>query len=230
MCPRRSRSSSSWVSDLAATKVGVHRRWQVRSHRDRHQGRRGCKSSRRKRCCKPSDCPTSEGVLGWTRRASLTDRQRLSVSATTCEPTWSVYARRHRGLLQLAHVAGAQGVVAAETIATGWELWRRAIGCCRARRSVNGVASLRRAHRGSSTTKGYDVVVADSRSRRPTPRHGVGDPSGFVSCWPTPSTASCWVGTLVGTWPAAAGAHAGTGVGLTASEAGSQRPHPPNDV
>jgi dihydrolipoamide dehydrogenase len=84
------------------------------------------------------------------------------------------------GLLQLAHVAEAQGVVAAETIAGAetlalgdYRMMPRATFC------QPNVASFGLTEQ-QARDEGYDVVVAKFPFTANGKSHGVGDPSGFV--------------------------------------------------
>jgi dihydrolipoamide dehydrogenase len=84
------------------------------------------------------------------------------------------------GLLQLAHVAEAQGIVAAETIAGAetlplgdYRMLPRATFC------QPQVASFGLTEQ-QARDEGYDVVVAKFPFTANAKAHGVGDPSGFV--------------------------------------------------
>jgi dihydrolipoamide dehydrogenase len=84
------------------------------------------------------------------------------------------------GLLQLAHVAEAQGVVAAETIAGAetlalgdYRMLPRATFC------QPNVASFGLTEE-QARDEGYDVQVAKFPFTANAKAHGVGDPSGFV--------------------------------------------------
>lgn len=141
--------------------------------------------------------PNVEGYGLDKAGVALTDRKAIGVDDYMRTNVGHIYAIGDvNGLLQLAHVAEAQGVVAAETIAGAETLTLgdhrmlpRATFC------QPNVAS-------KPATKVTTWWWPSSRSR-PTPRRTAWvTPVGSSSWWPTPSTASYWVGTWSATtWP-----------------------------
>ncbi len=112
---------------------------------------------------------------------ALTDRKAIGVTEYMRTNVDHVYAIGDvTGLLQLAHVAEAQGVVAAETIAGAETL---ALGDIRmlprATFCQPNVASFGLTEQ-QARDEGYDVVVAKFPFTANGKAHGVGDPSGFV--------------------------------------------------
>jgi dihydrolipoamide dehydrogenase len=112
---------------------------------------------------------------------ALTDRKAIGVTDYMLTNVDHVYAIGDvTGLLQLAHVAEAQGVVAAETIAGAETL---ALGDIRmlprATFCQPNVASFGLTEQ-QARDEGYDVVVAKFPFTANGKAHGVGDPSGFV--------------------------------------------------
>jgi dihydrolipoamide dehydrogenase len=112
---------------------------------------------------------------------ALTDRKAIGVTEYLRTNVDHVYAIGDvTGLLQLAHVAEAQGVVAAETIAGAETL---ALGDIRmlprATFCQPNVASFGLTEQ-QARDEGYDVVVAKFPFTANGKAHGVGDPSGFV--------------------------------------------------
>lgn len=177
--------------------------------------------------------PNVEGYGLDKAGVALTDRKAIGVDDYMRTNVGHIYAIGDvNGLLQLAHVAEAQGVVAAETIAGAETLTLgdhrmlpRATFC------QPNVASFGLTEQ-QARNEGYDVVVAKFPFTANAKAHGVGDPSGFVKL-----VADCQARRATGWAPgrprrgrAAAGAHAGAEVGPDRQRAGSQRPHPPNDV
>lgn len=147
--------------------------------------------------------PNVEGYGLDKAGVALTDRKAIGVDDYMRTNVGHIYAIGDvNGLLQLAHVAEAQGVVAAETIAGAETLTLgdhrmlpRATFC------QPNVASFGLTEQ-QARNEGYDVVVAKFPFTANAKAHGVGDPSGFVKLVPTPSTASYWVGTWSATtWP-----------------------------
>jgi dihydrolipoamide dehydrogenase len=112
---------------------------------------------------------------------ALTDRKAIGVTDYMRTNVEHVYAIGDvTGLLQLAHVAEAQGVVAAETIAGAetlalgdYRMLPRATFC------QPNVASFGLTEQ-QARDEGYDVVVAKFPFTANGKAHGVGDPSGFV--------------------------------------------------
>lgn len=112
---------------------------------------------------------------------ALTDRKAIGVTDYQLTNVDHVYAIGDvTGLLQLAHVAEAQAVVAAETIAGAETL---ALGDIRmlprATFCQPNVASFGLTEQ-QARDEGYDVVVAKFPFTANGKAHGVGDPSGFV--------------------------------------------------
>jgi dihydrolipoamide dehydrogenase len=112
---------------------------------------------------------------------ALTDRKAIGITEYMRTNVDHVYAIGDvTGLLQLAHVAEAQGVVAAETIAGAetltlgdYRMLPRATFC------QPNVASFGLTEQ-QARDEGYDVVVAKFPFTANAKAHGVGDPSGFV--------------------------------------------------
>jgi dihydrolipoamide dehydrogenase len=112
---------------------------------------------------------------------ALTDRKAIGVTEYLRTNVDHIYAIGDvTGLLQLAHVAEAQGVVAAETIAGAETL---ALGDIRmlprATFCQPNVASFGLTEQ-QARDEGYDVVVSKFPFTANGKAHGVGDPSGFV--------------------------------------------------
>ncbi len=112
---------------------------------------------------------------------ALTDRKAIAVTEYLRTNVDHIYAIGDvTGLLQLAHVAEAQGVVAAETIAGAETL---ALGDIRmlprATFCQPNVASFGLTEQ-QARDEGYDVVVSKFPFTANGKAHGVGDPSGFV--------------------------------------------------
>ncbi|HEX7322045.1 MAG TPA: dihydrolipoyl dehydrogenase [Mycobacterium sp.] len=112
---------------------------------------------------------------------ALTDRRAIGVSEYLRTSVEHIYAIGDvTGLLQLAHVAEAQGVVAAETIAGAetmslgdYRMMPRATFCQPQVASFGLTEEQARA-------EGYDVKVAKFPFSANGKAHGMGDPSGFV--------------------------------------------------
>jgi dihydrolipoamide dehydrogenase len=112
---------------------------------------------------------------------ALTDRKAIGITDYMRTNVDHVYAIGDvTGLLQLAHVAEAQGVVAAETIAGAetlalgdYRMLPRATFC------QPNVASFGLTEQ-QARDEGYDVVVAKFPFTANAKAHGVGDASGFV--------------------------------------------------
>jgi dihydrolipoamide dehydrogenase len=112
---------------------------------------------------------------------ALTERKAIGITEYMRTNVEHVYAIGDvTGLLQLAHVAEAQGVVAAETIACAetlalgdYRMLPRATFC------QPNVASFGLTEQ-QARDEGYDVVVAKFPFTANGKAHGVGDPSGFV--------------------------------------------------
>ncbi|CCK62535.1 dihydrolipoyl dehydrogenase [Mycobacterium canetti] len=125
--------------------------------------------------------PNVEGYGLDKAGVALTDRKAIGVDDYMRTNVGHIYAIGDvNGLLQLAHVAEAQGVVAAETIAGAETLTLgdhrmlpRATFC------QPNVASFGLTEQ-QARDEGYDVVVAKFPFTANAKAHGVGDPSGFV--------------------------------------------------
>jgi dihydrolipoyl dehydrogenase len=112
---------------------------------------------------------------------ALTDRKAIGITDYMRTNVDHIYAIGDvTGLLQLAHVAEAQGVVAAETIAGAetlalgdYRMLPRATFC------QPQVASFGLTEE-QARDEGYDVVVAKFPFTANGKAHGLGDPSGFV--------------------------------------------------
>ncbi|WP_069334100.1 dihydrolipoyl dehydrogenase [Mycobacterium tuberculosis] len=125
--------------------------------------------------------PNVEGYGLDKAGVALTDRKAIGVDDYMRTNVGHIYAIGDvNGLLQLAHVAEAQGVVAAETIAGAETLTLgdhrmlpRATFC------QPNVASFGLTEQ-QARNEGYDVVVAKFPFTANAKAHGVGDPSGFV--------------------------------------------------
>lgn len=125
--------------------------------------------------------PNVEGYGLDKAGVALTDRKAIGVDDYMRTNVGHIYAIGDvNGLLQLAHVAEAQGVVAAETIAGSETLTLgdhrmlpRATFC------QPNVASFGLTEQ-QARNEGYDVVVAKFPFTANAKAHGVGDPSGFV--------------------------------------------------
>ncbi|MGH3561029.1 MAG: dihydrolipoyl dehydrogenase family protein, partial [Mycobacterium sp.] len=112
---------------------------------------------------------------------ALTDRKAIGVNDNMRTSVSHIYAIGDvTGLLQLAHVAEAQGVVAAETIAGAetltlgdYRMMPRATFCQPQVASFGLTEEQARA-------EGYDVKVAKFPFTANGKAHGMGDPSGFV--------------------------------------------------
>ena len=127
---------------------------------------------------------------------ALTDRKAIGVTDYMLTNVDHIYAIGDvTGLLQLAHVAEAQGVVAAETIAGAetlalgdYRMLPRATFC------QPNVASFGLTEQ-QARDEGYDVVVAKFPFTANAKAHGVGDPSGFVKLVADAKHSNCWAGT-----------------------------------
>ena len=125
--------------------------------------------------------PNVEGFGLDKAGVALTDRKAIGITDYLLTNVDHVYAIGDvTGLLQLAHVAEAQGVVAAETIAGAetlalgdYRMLPRATFC------QPNVASFGLTEQ-QARDEGYDVVVAKFPFTANAKAHGVGDPSGFV--------------------------------------------------
>ena len=114
-------------------------------------------------------------------RVKLTDRRAIGIDDHMRTNVPHIYAIGDvTGLLQLAHVAEAQGVVAAETIAGAetlllgdYRMLPRATFC------QPQVASFGLTEE-QAREEGYDVKVAKFPFTANAKAHGLGDPSGFV--------------------------------------------------
>ena len=112
---------------------------------------------------------------------ALTDRKAIGITDYMRTNVEHIYAIGDvTGLLQLAHVAEAQGVVAAETISGAetlalgdYRMLPRATFC------QPNVASFGLTEQ-QARDEGFDVVVAKFPFTANAKAHGVGDPSGFV--------------------------------------------------
>jgi dihydrolipoamide dehydrogenase len=125
--------------------------------------------------------PNVEGFGLDKAGVALTDRKAIGITDYMRTNVDHVYAIGDvTGLLQLAHVAEAQGVVAAETIAGAetlalgdYRMLPRATFC------QPNVASFGLTEQ-QARDEGYDVIVAKFPFTANGKAHGVGDPSGFV--------------------------------------------------
>jgi len=125
--------------------------------------------------------PNVEGYGLDKAGVALTDRQAIGITDYMRTNVDHIYAIGDvTGLLMLAHVAEAQGVVAAETIAGAetlalgdYRMLPRATFC------QPNVASFGLTEE-QARDEGYDVVVAKFPFTANGKAHGVGDPSGFV--------------------------------------------------
>jgi dihydrolipoamide dehydrogenase len=125
--------------------------------------------------------PNVEGYGLDKAGVKLTERKAIGISDYTRTNVGHIYAIGDvTGLLQLAHVAEAQGVVAAETIAGAetlalgdYRMLPRATFC------QPQVASFGLTEQ-QARDEGYDVLVAKFPFSANAKAHGVGDPSGFV--------------------------------------------------
>ena len=125
--------------------------------------------------------PNVEGYGLEAAGVALTDRKAINVDDYMRTNVPHIYSIGDvTGLLQLAHVAEAQGVVAAETIAGAetlalgdYRMMPRATFC------QPQVASFGLTEQ-QARDDGYDVKVAKFPFTANAKAHGVGDPSGFV--------------------------------------------------
>ena len=125
--------------------------------------------------------PNVEGYGLDRAGVALTERKAIGITDYMRTNVDHIYAIGDvTGLLQLAHVAEAQGVVAAETIAGAetlalgdYRMLPRATFC------QPNVASFGLTEE-QARDEGYDVVVAKFPFTANAKAHGVGDPSGFV--------------------------------------------------
>jgi dihydrolipoamide dehydrogenase len=125
--------------------------------------------------------PNVEGYGLDAAGVALTDRNAIGVDDHLRTSVPHIYAVGDvTGLLQLAHVAEAQGVVAAETIAGAetltlgdYRMMPRAIFC------QPQVASFGLTEQ-EARDEGYDVKIAKFPFTANGKAHGAGDPSGFV--------------------------------------------------
>lgn len=147
--------------------------------------------------------PNVEGCGLDKAGVALTDRKAIGVDDYMRTNVGHIYAIGDvNGLLQLAHVAEAQGVVAAETIAGAETLTLgdhrmlpRATFC------QPNVASFGLTEQ-QARNEGYDVVVAKFPFTANAKAHGVGDPSGFVKLVADAKHGELLGGHLVATtWP-----------------------------
>ena len=140
------------------------------------------RSSRPRRCCRPSASRRMSRAMAWTTAGvQLTERKAIGIDDYMRTNVPHIYAIGDvTGLLQLAHVAEAQGVVAAETIGGAetlplgdYRMLPRATFC------QPQVASFGLTEE-QARDEGYDVKVAKFPFTANAKAHGVGDPSGFV--------------------------------------------------
>jgi len=125
--------------------------------------------------------PNVEGYGLEKAGVALTDRKAIGITDYMQTNISHIYAIGDvTGKLQLAHVAEAQGIVAAETIAGAetlalgdYRMLPRATFC------QPNVASFGLTEE-QARDEGYDVVVAKFPFTANAKAHGVGDPSGFV--------------------------------------------------
>jgi dihydrolipoamide dehydrogenase len=125
--------------------------------------------------------PNIEGFGLDAAGVNITDRRAIGIDDYMRTNVPHIYAIGDvTGLLQLAHVAEAQGVVAAETIGGAetlplgdYRMLPRATFC------QPNVASFGLTEE-QARDEGYDVKVAKFPFTANAKAHGVGDPSGFV--------------------------------------------------
>ena len=125
--------------------------------------------------------PNIEGYGLEAAGVRITDRKAIGIDDSMRTNVGHIYAIGDvTGLLQLAHVAEAQGVVAAETIGGAetlplgdYRMLPRATFCQPQVASFGLTEEQARA-------EGYDVKVAKFPFTANAKAHGVGDPSGFV--------------------------------------------------
>jgi dihydrolipoamide dehydrogenase len=125
--------------------------------------------------------PNVEGYGLGAAGVAITDRKAIGIDEYMRTNVGHIYAIGDvTGLLQLAHVAEAQGVVAAETIGGAqtlplgdYRMLPRATFCQPQVASFGLTEEQARA-------EGYDVKVAKFPFTANAKAHGVGDPSGFV--------------------------------------------------
>lgn len=123
---------------------------------------------------------------------ALTDRKAIGINDNMRTSVPHIYAIGDvTGLLQLAHVAEAQGVVAAETIAGAetltlgdYRMFPRATFC---QPQVASFGLTEEQAREEGTTS-RSPSSRSPRTARPT---ASATPAGSSSWWPTPATASC---------------------------------------
>ena len=192
------------------------------------------RNSRSTRCCRPSASRPASRASAWRRPASSSPSAAPSRSTTTCAPTSPhIYAIGDvTAKLQLAHVAEAQGVVAAETIAGAetltlgdYRMMPRATFC------QPQVASFGLTEQ-QARDEGYDVKVANFPFTANGKAHGLGDPTRLRQ-----ADRRHEVRRTARRPPdrprrlrAAARADAGAEVGPHGQRAGPQRAHPPDAV
>ena len=171
------------VDILTSTKVETRRRPGRQGHRHLHAARTASRPrSRPTRCsCRSASRRTSRAT-GSRTPASSSPTAARSTSTTTCAPTCPhIYAIGDvTAKLQLAHVAEAQGVVAAETIGKAetmtlgdYRMMPRATFCS------PQVASFGLTEQ-QARDDGYDVKVAKFPFSANGKANGLGEPIGFV--------------------------------------------------
>ena len=140
------------------------------------------RNSRPTRCCRPSVSRPTSRASGWRAAGvALTERKAIGIDDYMHTNVPHIYAIGDvTGLLQLAHVAEAQGVVAAETIAGAetlplgdYRMMPRATFC------QPQVASFGLTEE-QARDEGYDVKVAKFPFTANGKAHGLADPTGFV--------------------------------------------------
>ena len=140
--------------------------------------------------------PTSTAIGLDKVGVALTDRKAIGITDYMRTNVEHVYAIGDvTGLLQLAHVAEAQGVVAAETIAGAetlalgdYRMLPRATFC------QPNVASFGLTEQ-QARDEGYDVVVAKFPFTANAKRTGWATRADSSSSSPTPSIWNCWADT-----------------------------------
>ena len=170
------------VKILTGTKVESITDDGADGHRHRQQGRQDRGTQGRQGAAGHRFRAQRRGLRAGEGRAWRSPIARPSASTTTCTPTCrtSTPSATSPRKLQLAHVAEAQGVVAAETIAGAetlalgdYRMMPRATFC------QPQVASFGLTEE-QARDEGYDVKVAKFPFTANGKAHGLGDPSGFV--------------------------------------------------
>ena len=223
------------VKILTGTKVeSIEGRRRRRSYASRSARTARPRRSRPRRCCRPSASRPTSRATAWRRPGwQLTDRKAIGIDDYMRTNVPHIYAIGDvTGLLQLAHVAEAQGVVAAETIggaetlALGdYRMMPRATFC------QPQVASFGLTEE-QARDEGYDVKVAKFPFTANAKAHGARRPERLRQ-----ADRRRQVRRAARRAPdrprrvrTAARADAGAEVGSDRQRAGPQRPHPPDAV